>query len=89
MTRYARKLSAVGFALAAWYVYVLGSVGWQSWDGHGFGEFPGLPLAFFLGAIALPSGGCGFAAPDSGPRPCKFLCTLAGPALVGLRPLRG
>ena len=29
MVRYARRLAAVGFALAAWYVYVLGSLLWD------------------------------------------------------------
>ena len=55
MARYARKLSVVGFALAAWYVYVLGSALWQSRSEHS--DVPDL-LAFsvLLGAIALPSG---------------------------------
>ena len=57
MARYARKLSVVGFALAAWYVYVLGSLLWQSRDGHGLAEYPGLlSLVFILGAIPLPLG---------------------------------
>ena len=72
MARYARKLSVVGFALAAWYVYVLGSVLWQSWDGHGFGEFPGLPLAFFLGAIALPLGAAVLMRRIAAPGPASF-----------------
>ena len=72
MTRYARKLSVVGFALTAWYVYLLGSALWQSWDGHGFGDFLGLPLAFVLGAIALPLGAAVLLRRLAAPGPASF-----------------
>ena len=81
MARYARKLSVVGFALAAWYVYVLGSLLWQSWARHGLAEYPGLlPLVFILGAISLPLGAAvllrRLAAPGPASSPVRWLARL-------------
>ena len=55
MARYARKLSVVGFALAAWYAYLLGSALWRSRSEHSDGPDL-LSFSVLLGAIALPSG---------------------------------
>ena len=60
MERYARRLSAVGFALAAWYGYSLGRSHWNEWafqQQHGLGEFPDpLSLAVGLAVIVLTIG---------------------------------
>ena len=54
---YAKKLSLLGFALAAWSIYSLIRSLWYSWEfrqRHGFGDFPELlstslvTVAFFL-----------------------------------------
>ena len=76
MARYARKLSLVGFALAAWYVYVLVWSLWQSWDferRHGFGDFPSLEaIAFGLVAITLPLGAAVLLRRLAAPGPASF-----------------
>ena len=81
MERYANWLSVVGFALAAWYVYVVGSLFWQGWDKPSLTEYPGLlPLVFILGAIPLPLGAAvllrRLAAPGPASSPVRWLARL-------------
>ena len=86
MGRYAKRLSAVGFALVVWHIYSLGRSLWIEWafeQRHGLGEFPHpLTLALGLVSIVLDNRGCGVVAPVGGPRPQRGCCALAGPAMV-------
>ena len=87
MARYARKLSVVGFALAAWYGYSRGRSHWNEWafqQQHGLGAFPDpLSLAVGLAVFVLTIGFVvllrRLAAP--GPRPQKGYRALAGPVV--------
>ena len=58
MVRYARKLSVVGFALAAWYGYSRGRAYWDEWAfQQQRGEFPDpLTLAVGLAVFVLTVG---------------------------------
>ena len=55
MGRYAKRLSAVGFALVVWHIYSLGRSLWIEWafeQRHGLGEFPH-PLTLALGLVSI------------------------------------